>query len=297
MRKLVILAFLFQSFSNTYACDICGCSAGNYFIGPFPQFHKHFFGFRYTYRKYNSMVAGDASQFSHDFYQTMEIWSGWNLGKKWQLMAFVPYNINRQHSDEGTVKNNGLGDITLLMNYKLLDKRSKDNNGISQQLWLGGGLKLPTGKFAASPDEIIPQANNQAGTGSVDYLFNGMYALHMGDWGINTTANYKINNAAHGFRFGNRFSSSAFVFRSFSGLKTTFIPNAGLLFEDLQSNKLNNAKVQSTGGHALLIAGGLDVNFKKISVGFNVQAPVSQNFSGGQTTAKGRGMLHINLIF
>jgi hypothetical protein len=295
MKKIVLACFLFFLLQDSFACDICGCSSGNYFIGPFPLFHKHFFGSRYTFRSFRSAVADDPSQFSKDFYQTIELWGGWNIGKKWQVLGFVPYNFNRQNSDDGLTKSNGLGDITLIVNYNLLNKQSKDKGGntINQQLWVGAGLKIPTGKFSPDPNDIIPTASNQAGTGSVDYLLNAMYAIHLKNWGLNSSVNYKINRKAEGYQFGDRFSSSAFVFRSFNSGTTVFNPNAGLLFENLQANKLDGAKVPDSGGNALLAAAGLEIGFNKISVGFNAQLPLSQNFSNGQTTTKVRGMVNV----
>src|SRR5205085_1898213 len=122
MKKIYLSFLLLFFISGAFACDICGCSTGAYFIGPFPQFTKHFLGLRYSFRSYHSHVANDATQFSKDFYQTVELWGGMNMGKKWQLIVFVPYSINRQTSDDGTRHSNALGDVTLIANYKLLDK-------------------------------------------------------------------------------------------------------------------------------------------------------------------------------
>jgi len=299
MKKILLITTLILSAPHIKACDICGCSAGNYFIGLFPQFRKHFIGLRYSFRSFHSSVAGDASQFSRDFYQTTELWGGFNIGKKWQLIGFIPYNINTQNSDDGKSHRNGLGDISFIANYRLLDRSRRDAKGnrISQQLWIGGGLKLPTGKFSADPDDIIAGANNQPGTGSADLILNAMYSLHINEWGINTNANYRINQSAKDFRFGNRFSSSAFVFHSMILAKKDFIPNAGVLYENLQANKLSSVKIEQTGGNALLAAVGADISLGKVSTGFNVQLPLHQDLSAGQTTAKVRGMLHITLAF
>jgi hypothetical protein len=299
MRKFLLVSIILLNLQELRACDICGESSGNYFIGLLPQFRKHFFGMRYSFRRFSSRLASDHSQFSNDFYQTAELWGGVNLGRKWQVMGFIPYNLNRQVSDDGTKHSRGLGDVSVLANYKLFDKRSEGKFGalVGQQLWIGGGVKLPTGKFAAEPDEIIPDANNQAGTGSLDFLLNAMYSYHRNGWGINSNVNYKINRSAKDFQFGNRLSASAFVFHSIMTRKITFNPNAGLLFEDLEANKLSDTKIDQTGGHALLAAGGLETIFRKTIVGFNAQVPISQRMSDGQTTTKLRGMLHITFVF
>ena len=299
MKKILLSFCILFCLQETMGCDICGCSSGNYFIGTFPQFRKHFFGARYTFRSFHSRVAGDPTQFSKDFYQTTEVWTGVNVGRKWQVLMFIPFNINKQSSDDGIKKNNGLGDVSFIANFNLINTRKGDKHDhmVSQQLWIGGGLKLPTGKFSVNANEIVPDANNQAGSGSVDYILNTMYTLHINDWGINTNLNYKINKDADHYKFGNRLSSGAFIFRSLYNGKTTFIPNMGVLFEHLDANQLNRIKVEDTGGKAFLGSAGLDINFKKVAIGFNAQLPISQNFSNDQTAAGIRGMAHVTFIF
>jgi hypothetical protein len=66
-----------------------------------------------------------------------------------------------------------------------------------------------------------------------------------------------------------------------------------LLYETLKANLLNKAKVDDTGGNALLASGGMEINFSKMAVGFNAQLPITQNFSNEQTTTKVRGMAHV----
>jgi hypothetical protein len=299
MKKFLLLVLLTTITATSFACDICGCSSGNYFMGPFPQFRKHFVGLRYTFRTFTSHVAGSNEEFSKDFYQTTEIWGGINMSKKWQVLAFIPYSFNRQSSDEGIKRSNGISDITLLSNYKVVDTRKQDTRGnrVSQQLWVGAGVKMPTGKFAANPDDIIPDANNQPGSGSVDLVLNGMYTFHINDWGINSNLSYKINNEAKSFKFGNRFSSSAFAFHTFNyGSKATINPNVGILYDNLQANHLNKEKVEDTGGYALLGAAGAEMNFNKIAIGLNTQLPIAQNLSNHQTKTNVRGMLHITFL-
>jgi hypothetical protein len=202
-------------------------------------------------------------------------------------------------SDDGVKNTNGFGDITVISNYKLVDKRTSGTNMISQQLWVGGGLKFPTGKFSPNVDDIIPDANNQAGTGSVDFILDAIYTYHINDWGINSNVNYKINNSARDFRFGNRFNATAFVFHSFASStgNTTLNPNVGLLYENLKPNTLAKEKVADTGGNALLAAAGLEINFANIAVGAAAQIPVDENLSNHQTKNKVRGMCHLTFMF
>jgi hypothetical protein len=301
MKKALLVVCLILFIQTVFACDICGCSSGNYFLGPFPQFRKHFFGTRYSFRSFESKLQSDEGQYSKDFYQTVELWGGVNISRKWQVLGFVPYNINKQTSDDGVRRMSGVGDVTVISNYKVFDNRTtnKKENMISQQIWVGGGLKLPTGKFTPNADDIIPDANNQAGTGSVDFVIDAMYTFHFNDWGINSNANYKINNSSKDFRFGNRFNAAAFIFHSISNSSgnTTFNPNLGLLYENLKPNKMANVKVEDTGGNALLGAAGVEVNFAKMAVGASAKLPIAENLSNHQTSNKVRGMCHVTFTF
>lgn len=295
MRKTFIAILLCLSFQQAFACEFCGCSSGNYFIGPFPQFRKYFVGTRYTVRSFNTSVAADPSQFSKDFYQTVELWGGVNISKRWQLLMFLPYAINRQSTDDGVKQTNGIGDITLLANYSVFKTTSE--SGAGHQLWLGGGLKLPTGEFSVDQVDLVATANNQPGSGSLDYVLNVMHNFHFGDWGTSSVVNYKINQSANGFQFGNRLAASGFVYRTFSTLPAQLSPNVGLLYENLAQNKQHEVTLGSTGGSCLLAAAGLETSVRKFIVGFNVQLPVSQNFSDGQTSVKMRGMMHVTYTF
>ena len=282
-----------------FSCDICGCSSGNYFNGPFPQFNKYFFGVRYSFRSYNTILKADYNQFSKDFYQTTEFWGGLTLRKKWQLFLFAPYNINQSVSDDGKKYNDGIGDMTLIGNYNLLNKKSlnKDTQTVSQQLWLGAGIKLPTGKFSVDTSELVSSANNQAGTGSYDFILTASYTLVIEDWGFTSNLNYKINQSASDFKFGNRFSISALTFRAFHFKKTTISPNVGLTYENLSSNEVNKSAIPSTAGSDLLAVVGLETRFNSVTIGLNAQLPLFQNISDSQTKINYRGMVHLTYAF
>jgi len=303
MKKIIsIIAIILCSLNTTRACEICGCGQGNYYIGLVPQFRHHFFGLRYQFKKFNTVLADDPTQFSRDYYKTMEIWGGWNIGKKWQVLAVIPYNFVHQVSDDGVTNNQGIGDIAVMANYKLFDKSRSTAKGttVTQQLWIGAGIKMPTGKFnidAADP-ELIAIANTQTGTASTDFMINMMYNIQVNKFGINASASYKLNSTNKDkYTFGNRFSSSVTAAYNIKKRQFTIMPNAGLVYENTAINKLDKVKLAQTGGNLLAASGGVEISYKKFTVGANMQLPLSQRFASGQTDLKLRGMAHISFAF
>jgi len=292
------MAIALFSVNAASACEICGCGLGNYYIGLLPQFNHKFIGLRYQYRQYKTVMADDATQFSKDYFKTVELWAGWNIGKRWQVLAIIPYNHVHQVSDDGVTNNQGIGDIAMMANYKVLDKTGKGN--IEHQLWVGAGIKVPTGKFNidATDPALVAIANTQTGTASTDFMLNAIYNVRIDKIGINTSASYKLNTGNKDkYVFGNKFSASSFASYTISKGQFAIVPNVGILYETATANKLNKAKVDQTGGHLLAGSAGLEISFKKFTVGTNVQLPMSQNFSSGQTDLKVRGMAHVTFAF
>jgi hypothetical protein len=303
MKKIfLILAITILSTSMTHACEICGCGQGNYYIGLMPQFKHHFIGLRYHFKRFNTVMADDPTQFSRDYYKTMELWGGWNFGKKWQVLAVIPYNFIHQVSDDGVTNNQGIGDIALMVNYKLFDKSKTTAKGkmIDQQLWIGAGVKAPTGKFNidATDPALIAIANTQTGTASTDFMLNAMYNISINKIGINTNASYKLNTTnSDKYTFGNRFSASSIASYTIKKDQITILPNLGLLYENTAINKLDKQKLAQTGGGLLTAAGGVELGYKKFIVGANIQLPISQRFASGQTEVKLKGMMHVTYAF
>jgi hypothetical protein len=304
MKRIFILSIIIFSAIQSNACPICGCGVGGFYVGLLPSFNSKFIGMRYQYMRYETHITADASQFSHDHYKVAELWGGWTIGNKWQVLAFVPYHFNYQNTDDGIKTKNGLGDITLLANYKLWEssKQNKNDKSMShQEFWLGGGIKLPPVKYdvyLSDPETELGDVNSQMGTGSLDFIASAMYNVAFNKIGINTSANYKINSANNSnFKFGNRFTANSFAFYQTHVSKTNLAPNIGVLYENAAINHLNKSSVEQTGGNVALAAAGLEINRGNVTVGANVQLPFSQNFAEGQTEAKTRGLIHATLTF
>ncbi len=299
MKGVLLTALTSFILFSASACDICGCGVGNFYLGLLPHFNSKFFGVRYQYTHYHTQLAADATQFSSDYYKTIELWGGINISSKLQLLAFVPYQINKQLTDDGIKTHNGIGDMSLLLNYNLFHNRNAGKRLVEHQLWIGGGTKLPTGKNNIDVNDPLANpgdVNSQTGTGSADILLNTSYDVSINKFGLNTSANYKINTGNKiGYRFGNRFTANTFAYYKLRAAGLGFAPNVGLLYENGATNNLNKSTVLQTGGNLTSVATGIEMNFKTIALGANIQLPISQNIAEGQTQAKVKGLLHLTL--
>src|SRR5436853_5214828 len=137
MKKVFLSIIVTFIFSAGFACPICGCGVGGFYVGLLPTYKGQFIGIRYYYSHYETRLKDDPSQYSHDYYRTAELYGGISLGRKWQLLGFVPYHINYQNTDDGAVRNNGLGDISLLLNHLVLQTshlNTKKHSSFRQEL-------------------------------------------------------------------------------------------------------------------------------------------------------------------
>ncbi len=310
MKKLFIAAIFIMVASVNYACPICSCGGGNLYMGLFPNFKSKFLGVRWNYSEYHTQLINDPAQFSHNYYNTTEIWGGINIGKRWQVLAFLPYHSNVQFDDDkGHTTKSGLGDITLLANYNLFDSRLSKNrsNKKSQQFWLGGGFKIPTGSFNIDVNDAsstLADMNAQIGTGSMDLFLNARHSIQFKDIGLSTSASYKIGlqNSQH-YKYGNKLDLNSIAFYQIKTNRIIVTPNVGLAYENIGSNRLNNQKIYlsdglnsgsfHTGGYTFNFLAGVEVTIKKVTIGANIESPLSQQFAAGQTNLNLKGMVHV----
>ncbi|MGF1926018.1 MAG: transporter [Bacteroidia bacterium] len=303
LKILIALTFLSLGAS---ACDICGCGVGSYYIGILPEYNKRFIGFRYQHKTLQTHLGpqGQRTPITADeTYQSTELWGGWNIGKKFRVLAFVPYNFNARKSQTENGTKNGLGDIALMGYYNLLNKSGiLGSRLLVQSLWVGAGIKVPTGKYEPAERLAIQESPNnfQLGTASTDFSFNAAYDVRYNDLGINTNVNYKVNTEnQYQYRYGNKLSVNALFYHKFRIAHTfTVAPNAGILYEtaqnDLESNKY---EVATSGGYSLSAVMGAEFAMKGFSFGANYQNVQAQKLAGNRAYAGNRLMVHLSLPF
>ena len=306
MKKYILGIFIFLAcMQESNACDICGCGAGNSYIGILPDFRKHIFGVRYRYNFLRTHVGpgGITSYLTTDeSYRTAEVWTGWSITSKIRVMAILPYNFDEKETLTSKVSKSGIGDISVAGYYQLINSRKNlSNKLLVQSLWIGAGIKLPTGKYESADKSNNNETANlfQLGTGSTDFSLNAMYDLRVNDAGINLAGSYKINTKNNsGYEYGNKFSlNSQAYYKIRVKNKFTLAPNAGVLFESSQKDIDNGFEADLSGGNLLTGSAGMEITFKKIALGVNFQTPFTQDLADGFVRAKNRGMMHVAFTF
>lgn len=299
MKKLFLLALIcVAELNQAYACEICGCGVGNFYLGVVPKFNSKFIGIRYRALNYKSQMRDDPAEFSNDYYQAIELWGGWNVNRRLQLITFIPYQVSKRITDDGEKYKSGLSDIIVFANYNVLNHTSGFAN---QFLWIGGGLKVPTGQYKIDfedPENNLGDPNAQPGTGSLDFIVNVNHTISFKKWGFNTSANYKINTTnSDNYKFGNRFTANTLAYYQVALKSLSFAPMIGVAFDQSSGNSYKNEEVELTGGHALFGSTGLEVSYSKVTVGVTMQIPLAQNFADDQTKASVRGLAHVTFTF
>jgi hypothetical protein len=307
--KLGLLLLIILSVNKgAQACDICGCGAGSYYIGILPEFNKKIVGLRYRSTGLTTHLGpgGSSSYLTTDEqYKTLELWGGWTIKEHFRLMAYMPVSYNSKSNESGVESKTGLSDASVLGFYRLLRGKATIANKeatrlLVQDLWIGGGVKLPTGKYNPSDKSTTSVSTNlfQLGTGSLDFILMGMYDIRFQDAGLNLTASYKINTTnQHNYYYGNRFSGSTqFYYKFRFNNKWMIAPNAGIQYEKSAIDLDEGYSVRPTGGVASFATIGAEVSFNKFTFGGNFQPVLFQELGQGAVRTGNRAMLHFSLI-
>ena len=310
-KKLSLLLALSTLAWNEYAraCDICGCGAGSYYIGILPEFNKKIAGIRYRSVGLTTHLGpgGHATYLTTDEqYHTAEFWGGWTIKDQFRIMGYLPVSYNSRVNESGTVSKTGISDVSVLGFYRLLrGKRTLSGDEYTrllvQDLWIGGGVKLPTGKYNPADENPAGTSANlfQLGTGSIDFVLMAMYDIRLQDAGLNMTAGYKINTAnPYDYYYGNRFSSGMQVYYKFRFHNQWMIaPNAGIQYEYSMKDMDEGYLIRPTGGTAFFGTFGAEISFEQLTFGGNFQPALFQNLGQGSVQAGSRIMFHFSWLF
>jgi len=301
MKQFILaLAVVLLPGVSSYACDVCGCSAGNMYTGILPQFSRHFVGTRYYFRHFKtSHPTTDGSKLlSDDVFHSWDLYARFYPHKRVQLFASLPVNYFRQTESGVTMTSFGIGDVQVWANYAILQTPDSSQKRVNQTLLAGGGLKMATGESNAYRKGEKLNANMQPGTGSWDMIFNIMYTLRVKGWGFQADANARITTTnAAGYRFGNRVTGSLRGFYWARFKNWSLLPQLSLSAEYGAADRNLGATVAESGGPVTLAGAGIDVYYKRFVLGLSAQQPLYHNLGQGLTTPYQRASAQITVLF
>lgn len=303
MKKTYLFSFFLLLTLPGLACDLCGCSNSGSFFGILPQGHRGFLGVRYRHASYNSH-SSSLNLSSRELFRTTELWGRFYPIKRVQVLAFVPYQFSQQTMlKSGLVTPlQGLGDVSTIVQYNLLNTFMDDSvvHKVNHNLLVGGGIKLPTGRYKYDENSLseVANPNFQLGTGSTDWMLNAIYTARYKSWGANVDVSYRITTTnPDGYRFGNRLNTSASVFYLSSSGKYSLMPNAGVFVEQGGHDSRAGVVNKQTGGYATYLNLGTEVYLGKLSVGVSYRHPIAQNLSEGELIANDQLSTHVTVLF
>ncbi len=304
MRSLLLTVALLAFGSAASACDVCGCSIGGNYFGILPQFHRHFVGFRWSEQSFqsaHSRSAAESGRFDSDEqFRTVDVLGRFYPIRRLQVLVLAPYHDFRRTEYGVLTHTQGLGDVSLLGNYILLNTSDSLQRRWQHTLTTGAGVKLPTGQHRLTgADGNVLLANLQPGSGSMDFMLSATYTLRRGAWGLTADVLGRLNTAnKQDYQFGHRASGSAkFFYWKNLRRNLTLLPNAGAFADASLPNRDGRSDAEGTGGFIALATAGLDVYAGRFSAGFTFQQPVYQNLGEGKIHAHPRWMATLNYIF
>lgn len=275
-------------------CDACGCAASGASMGFGSLLESRFAGVRYIYQQYDTNDGlYSNSPWYRENYNSVQIWGRIPLTEKLQLSVIAPYHFNSRETATGDQQISGMGDISLMGLYRVLQTKS-DSAYVFHSLQLGGGVKAPTGRY----DELNHGSINpgfQLGTGSWDYLLLAEYTVKRMGFGFNAMANYVFKTTNDkGYHFGDQFNYAGTFFWIKEFNEFSFSPQAGIAGEISQANQQWGQEVDSTEGNILFSRIGLEAGWKRMSVGVNAMLPLTEDLTGGRVDARFRLGLNLN---
>lgn len=276
-------------------CDACGCSANGGSMGFSSMFQNQFVGLRYFYQGYRSKDGIFAnSPWVHEDFNTVQAWARIPLGRRVQLSVLLPYHFHTRQRSTGPEDISGLGDVTLIGLYQLYET-NRDSTFLTHRLQMGGGVKMPTGKYDLANNKGSVNPGFQVGSGSWDYLLVTEYVTKHENLGLNILLSYTFkteNNKL--YQFGDQFNYGATFFYLMERTHIKWVPQLGLAGEVNQGNRQYRQPVPNTAGQVLFARGGLETGWRDWSLGLNAMLPLSQDLSGGNVEARQRWSVNLN---
>jgi hypothetical protein len=300
MKKItwVVIFFLFSL--KAYPCDACGNAATGGYIGILPQFGRHFVGIRYQFRYFSSLSAADPASGVRNVeqYHTWNVWGRINPHKRIQILINAPIHYYRQVDQNITRELIGPGDIWTLVQYQVIRTPDSSVKKMRQSFMLGGGIKLPTGRFNIYDSTGYYDRNLQPGTGSWDFWLSSQYTIRWKGWGLNAELNARLSTLnPDKYLYGHKVNANLKGFYWGKGKKVSVLASAGIGYDFGSKDVYLHQKVTNSGGHMISASAGADLYINRLVVGAEFRMPIYAEMSAGLLNPGPQLMSQVMFIF
>ena len=282
-------------------CDLCGCYMG------LDLESRSQAGIRYRLRTFRNEAHSnhtensttdhsghtESSSNSIETYNTFELYAKYYVTKALQVSLTLPYSNN--NIDGGNYK--GAGDMTAIVKYNLL-KNNDSRNSISK-LYIGAGVKLPTGRFRLPSSDGTVEPHFQSGTGSTDFIFSGSFYASNGKLGIDLDNVLRLNTANRDkYHFANRLNTAMSVFYNITpSALVNLIPIFGFYLETAGNDTSKDETVTDSGGTVMFLSAGGNIKLNRVTLAIDIQKPVFEDLNGNQISNDIRLSVSTGYIF
>lgn len=282
-------------------CDTCGCGSSGGSMGYGTGLNNTFFGLRYIHQEYRSRdgIFNDSPWIQENF-NTLQAWGNIAVSNRTLLNVIVPYQFHHRTLPDNTEQNiSGLGDISLLGLYNLLPVTPDSIVSIKPEhyIQLGGGIKIPTGKYDKTNNSGSVNPSFQVGNGSWDFVFAMNYGFTYRNWGISTLLNYTLKTKnPKDYQFGNQLNYGINAFKTYyvsNSLALT--PQLGLAGEKYGPNKEFGMEVANSKGNVFLGKISVEATYNQYSLGLIGMLPIDQNLNNNKVELKNRVSVYLNV--
>ncbi|MDP2176809.1 MAG: hypothetical protein Q8K70_12975 [Bacteroidota bacterium] len=284
----VALSLLFISiFNMSYACDICGCAInGNSISGMMPMFNKNLIGLRLTYQAFNHpktiLNQSGEKEVLRDVYLSDDVWLRYYLHPKVQAFVNLPIRQNIRELLDETQRISGVGDISMQINYSLFNNSDSNTHKTVLMWWLGGGIKLPNGKYQQrNAEKTMYPIGFQVGTGAYAYLINNQISVRRNKIGLNWQTNLILNTTNElDYQLGNMYQTGfqAFYWHTISP-KFKLLPQIGLQYIHFEKDKSYKIIKLHSGGERINTTLGIDAYINRLMFSAQIQQTVFETRS------------------
>lgn len=284
------------------ACDICGCSGSASYFGTIGQLPGHLVGARYGYRVFDNRhpadLNGNIPAPSREFFHQWELFGRWMPHERIQVLGGIPLQYIMQR--EGGVLNShvGVGDAWVQVHYAALKRNPADGAKFRQEIWVGGGLKLPTGNFKNTTDSSGMAASLFPGSGSLDFQLMTRYNFVKGNWsfGAEAMAIFPSSNPV-GYTFGKRVQGMFRGTYRFRTGKAYWYPSLTSSVEFADKDYDKGERNLLSGGFSVWGGVAMDIGISKWILGVSGQMATYSHVAYGLVTPGPRIQCQIIKLF